>query len=145
VGTSRERAVAFLWDLENLPKFEPKVAQVRQLGGGTGYAAVGTFAGLEWRGTFDCVRSAAGFRTRAQQLPWGLQVDGAYVVRTDTDASCWVTHHEIYTFPIGLRPLAPLLVSYLSGSMREALEDLRYALHLADGAVPALARPSLWE
>ena len=127
IGSSREKALAVLWDLSNLARYEPKVNSVRvrpeQEQEGT-YCSRGLFAGLPWEALFSYRLKKNGFHSEMMCGPPGVEVSGGFVVSPGPSEGCFITHYETYRFPPWLAPMMPLVRLYLAGAMKRELRNL---------------------
>ncbi|MCW5968655.1 MAG: hypothetical protein KIT57_09085 [Blastocatellales bacterium] len=119
-----KHAVAVIKDLKWLAHYEPKVDSVRiepktQMCGS--YTACGRFAGLPWRGSFSYEMRPHGFHSKMISGPWGVQVSGGFVVRSNEQCRCRVIHYERYQLSWWLWPLVFLLRLYLKRAMKDEL------------------------
>jgi hypothetical protein len=122
-----ERALAVLWDVNNLSLYEPKVDAIRvkpQTEGRGTYAVRGRFVGLPWRGVFSYALNPRGFRSELLKGPSGVRVNGGFVVSSRRPGQCLVTHYERYQFSSWVSVLVPLLRPYLTWAIRKELRGL---------------------
>jgi hypothetical protein len=122
-----EQALAVIQDLNRLAQYEPKVEAVyirpKANTDGT-YTARGHFAGLLWRGRFSYQLRPQGFHSEMISGPPGVQVSGGFVVRSEEQYRCCVTHYERYQLSWWLWPFAFLLRLYLMQAMKDELRTL---------------------
>jgi uncharacterized membrane protein len=130
-----DRALGYLWDINNMPQYEPKVDSVRVTpesnGSGT-YSVRGYFAGISWAGKFDLRLNTRGFESEAIKLPLPIQVRGGFVVTPKTTKRCQISHTEEYRLPWWTLPLCPALKIYLRRAIKREMENLQQVLHLGD-------------
>lgn len=125
VPLPRRRVLSYLWDMEHLADYEPKVDAVTVSPSGSragAYLARGRFAGIPWRGRFSYTLTEGGFHS--EMLSGPVKVRGGFAVRALAEDSCEVTHSEEYELPIWARPLAPLLKAYLRSSLKQELANV---------------------
>ena len=131
VPVTEAKALGFLWDLNNLAKYEPKVTSARATAvtekTGT-YSVRGFFAGMPWTGRFDFTLNERGFTSESTKLPFGFKASGGFVVQQQSKKRCLISHHEEYELPRLLSPLAPLLKIYLEAAIRREMRNVRRQL-----------------
>ncbi|MBI3543944.1 MAG: SRPBCC family protein [Deltaproteobacteria bacterium] len=131
VPVTEAKALDFLWNLNNLAKYEPKVTSAKATAATakTGsYRVRGFFAGVPWGGRFDFTLNERGFTSESTKLPFGLKVSGGFVVQAETKKRCLISHHEEYELPRLLSPLAPFLKVYLEAAIRREMRNVRRQL-----------------
>jgi hypothetical protein len=132
VPSPPERALAAVWDIASIERFEVKADKVlvHPLGSRTGtYDVRGHFAGVPWHGRFEYELSDYGFHSRTADVPRAeATVEGGFLVTPLSEGECTVIHYEQYALAPWLRPFAPVVRAYLRWSMRRELRDLRSAI-----------------
>jgi hypothetical protein len=110
---------AYLKDISRMAEYEPKVqtCEPSYPDGETAVAeASGRWFGLPWRGAFEMrFTHDGGFQSRMVRGPIAEMRGGFHVQRTN--GGTIVTHTEAYGFPWFVRPLYPLLRSWLARTM----------------------------
>jgi hypothetical protein len=122
-----ERALAVLWQVNNLSLYEPKVdaMQVKPETAERGtYAIEGHFAGIPWRGIFSYVLNPRGFHSELLAGPPSVRMNGGFVVTPRRADQCLVTHYERYQFSSWLALLAPLIRLYVAWAIKQELREL---------------------
>jgi len=122
--TSASKVLAYLWNIENMASYEPKVDKVRvtpESKTAGVYFVSGKFAGLPWKGAFSYSIHATGFSSKMMEGPPGVSVEGGFQVREAAANRCQVTHRESYQFPWWMTPLVPMIQLYLKFALRKEL------------------------
>lgn len=144
VEVSAEKALAVLWDIKSIARYEPKVDSALVIPGtqteGT-YLARGRFAGIPWSGTFTYELNHHGFYSEMKRGAFGVKVQGGFVVIAESLDKCLITHYERYEFPSWLSPLSLFVRLYLRRAMEKELSNLAQLIHQT--AQPRITRKEL--
>ena len=132
VEVSAEKALAVLWDIKAIECYEPKVDSALVISGtqnkGT-YFPRGHFAGVPWSGAFTYELNHYGFYSEMKRRAFGVQVQGGFVVTSESSDKCLITHYERYEFPAWLSPLSLFVRLYLQRAMKKELGNLAQLIH----------------
>ena len=124
-----ERVLGYLWKIDNLVKYEPKVNRLSVYPDGDSsgsYKASGYFAGLPWNGRFTYRLSKDGFHS--ELVEGVIRVRGGFKTKKVDAESCTLLHWEEYELPGWSGWIAPVIRTYLSGAIRWELRNIRRGL-----------------
>lgn len=121
-------ALAALWNIQNIARFEPKAETVRvNLQGhrsGT-FSIRGHIAGLPWSSEFRYRLNERGFHSEELHTHRsGLRVSGGFRVYEWGATDCCVVHYEHYALPVWAVPFKPVIGWYVRRSMKQELVNL---------------------
>lgn len=134
LNCDKEKLLSFLWNMENLEQYEPKVTKVlvapEKNGSGT-YLASGKFGLTSWRGRFSYQKNATGFTSKTIKPIVGNSISGGFVVKANESSKKMIlSHWEHYELMLSLKPLTPLVKIFLSFSINRELKNIARMLEV---------------
>lgn len=129
INSSSESALNFLQNIHYLSRYEPKVisAHVLQETSKTGvYTAWGFFYIIPWRGKFSYTLTENGFNSALlTNSSARIQVNGGFLVKSEDNNQCRITHYESYKIPNWLNCLNSWIKKYIDRSIERELNNIK--------------------
>lgn len=124
ISAPHESVRTYLSDLNEIARYEPKVDAITVSPAGGTAEASGRFLGLPWRGSFQFQFMPDG-GYRGVMVSGPLKRMSCRVMIRPVNGGTMLEHDEEYDLPLFLRPLSPLVKTWLDHTLESELDLIK--------------------